>query len=126
MSFFVLFSTDRHVTGKLLSALQKFGSTLNDYMHLFLPPIVRLFDSPEVPMGIRRGALECIDHLSDVLDFSEYASLIIHPLVRCLDSGLTELRPNAMDTLTSLVVSSLSFAENLKHLRLKEDASRDV
>jgi hypothetical protein len=50
-------STDRHVTGKLLAALQKFGSTLNDYMHLFLPPIVRLFDSQEVPMGIRKGAL---------------------------------------------------------------------
>jgi hypothetical protein len=50
-------STDRHVTGKLLSALQKFGTTLNDYMHLFLPPIVRLFDCAEVPMAIRRGAL---------------------------------------------------------------------
>jgi hypothetical protein len=46
-------SPDRSVTGKLLSALQKFGTTLNDYMHLFLPPIVRLFDSPEVPMQVR-------------------------------------------------------------------------
>ena len=40
------------MTGKLLSALQKFGSNLSDYMHLFLPPIVRLFDSPEVPMQV--------------------------------------------------------------------------
>jgi FKBP12-rapamycin complex-associated protein len=50
---------------------------------------------------------ECIDQLSDVLDFSEYASLIIHPLVRCLDSGVTELRPHAMETLTALVVSQI-------------------
>ena len=34
-------SKGRSVTGKLLLALQKFGSTLNDYMHLILPPIVR-------------------------------------------------------------------------------------
>ena len=45
-------SPERSVTGKLLSALQKFGSNLSDYMHLFLPPIVRLFDSPEVPMQV--------------------------------------------------------------------------
>ena len=32
-------SKDRHVTGKLLTAIQKFGSTLADYLHLFLPPI---------------------------------------------------------------------------------------
>ena len=41
-------SRGRSVTGKLLLALQKFGSTLNDYMHLILPPIVRLFD-PSTP-----------------------------------------------------------------------------
>lgn len=55
-------------------------------------------------MPVRRGALECIDKLSDSLDFSEYSSLIIHPLVRCLDSNSTGLRQIAMDTLTSLVV----------------------
>ena len=38
-------SKGRSVTGKLLLALQKFGATLNDYMHLILPPIVKLFDS---------------------------------------------------------------------------------
>ena len=44
-------SRDRHVTGKLLTAIQKFGNTLSDYLHLFLPPMVRLFDSAEVPIG---------------------------------------------------------------------------
>ena len=96
-------SQGRQVTGKLLLALEKFGSTTNDYMHLILPPIVKLFDSPEVPLQIRGKALECIDRLSESLDFSEYASRIIHPLVRCLDST-PDLRPQAMDTLASLVV----------------------
>ncbi len=95
-------SRDRQVTGKLLVAIQRFGSTLTDYLHLFLPPIVKLFDSHDVPLDIRKQALETIERLSDVLDFSEFASRIIHPLVRCLDST-PELRATAMDTLSALV-----------------------
>lgn len=95
-------SKDRHVTGKLLMAIQKFGSTLADYLHLFLPPIVKLFDSHDVPIEIRKQALETIKRLSEVLDFSEFASRIIHPLVRCLDST-PDLRTTAMDTLSALV-----------------------
>ena len=39
-----------------------------------------------------RTALETIDHLSDNLDFMEFASRIVHPLVRTLD---TTPRPQA-------------------------------
>uniref|UniRef100_T1ISC3 Serine/threonine-protein kinase TOR n=1 Tax=Strigamia maritima TaxID=126957 RepID=T1ISC3_STRMM len=96
-------STNRTVTLKLLLALQKFGSNLDDYLHLILPPIVRLFDSQEVPIAVRRCALETVDHLTESLDFTDYASRIIHPLVRTLDST-PELRHVAMETLTALVV----------------------
>ena len=95
-------SRDRQVTGKLLTAIQRFGNTLTDYLHLFLPPIVKLFDSQEVPIEIRKQALETIERLSDVLDFSEFASRIIHPLVRCLDTT-PDLRTTAMNTLSALV-----------------------
>ncbi|EDX04859.1 GD23862 [Drosophila simulans] len=40
-------SKDRMVTRRLLQALQKFGSTLGYYLPLILPPIVKLFDSPD-------------------------------------------------------------------------------
>ena len=52
---------------------------------------------------VDRTALETIDRLTDTLDLTEYASRIIHPLVRTLDT-CSELRPIAMDTLTSLVL----------------------
>ena len=94
-------SRDRHVTGKLLTAIQKFGNTLSDYLHLFLPPMVKLFDS-DVPIDIRKQALETIERLTEVLDFSDFASRIIHPLVRCLETT-PELRMTAMDTLSALV-----------------------
>lgn len=57
----------------MLSALESFGPTLDDYMHLVLPPMVRLFDSLDVPWSVRKASLDAIDHLSACLDFSEYA-----------------------------------------------------
>eukprot|EP00092_Neocalanus_flemingeri_P019853 GFUD01021504.1.p1 GENE.GFUD01021504.1~~GFUD01021504.1.p1 ORF type:complete len:2235 (+),score=707.01 GFUD01021504.1:192-6707(+) len=96
-------SRDKQVTHKMLSALIKFGPTLDDYIHLVLPPMVKLFDCAEVPWSVRRSSLEAIDKLSDTLDFSEYAGRIIHPLVRCIDNS-PELRPAAMDALAAIVL----------------------
>lgn len=65
----------------MLLALQKFGNTLEEYLHMILPPVVKLFDTPDVPISVSRVAMETIDYLSDMLDFTDYGSRIIHPLV---------------------------------------------
>ena len=52
---------------------------------------------------ISRAALETIDRLTDSLDLTDYASRIIHPLVRTLDA-CPELRLPAMETLASLIM----------------------
>ncbi|PIK33483.1 putative serine/threonine-protein kinase mTOR-like [Apostichopus japonicus] len=39
---------------RLLNGVQRFGPNLDDYMHLLLPPIVKLFDSSEVPLPVRK------------------------------------------------------------------------
>ncbi|XP_028613619.1 serine/threonine-protein kinase mTOR [Grammomys surdaster] len=95
-------SQGRIVSIKLLAAIQLFGANLDDYLHLLLPPIVKLFDAPEVPLPSRKAALETVDRLTESLDFTDYASRIIHPIVRTLDQS-PELRSTAMDTLSSLV-----------------------
>lgn len=95
-------SPKRQVTGRLLVALQQFGSNLDDYLHIVLVPIIKLFDSNDVPMNIRRDALQTIDIFTETLELTEYASRIIQPLVRVLDTQ-PELRSQAMDTLTALV-----------------------
>lgn len=38
-------SPERNVTGKLLTALQKFGPVLDDYLHTLLAPIMKLLDA---------------------------------------------------------------------------------
>ncbi|XP_039227525.1 serine/threonine-protein kinase Tor [Drosophila yakuba] len=95
-------SKDRMVTRRLLQALQKFGSTLGYYLPLIVPPIVKLFDSPYVPQQVSMVALETINNLACQLDFTDFSSRIIHPLVRVLDTE-PELRDQAMITLRSLV-----------------------
>ncbi|XP_048736860.2 serine/threonine-protein kinase mTOR-like [Ostrea edulis] len=96
-------SENRAVTGKLLNALQLFGANLDDYLHLLLPPVVKLFDSPDVPLSVKRTALETVDKLTFTLDLTDFASRIIHPLVRTLDS-VPELQSTAMDTLCAMVM----------------------
>lgn len=96
-------SPDRSVTVKLLIALQAFGNNLDDYLHLIIPPIVKLFDPTDVPPKVSETAFETINYLAMILDFTDFSSRIIHPLVRILDSN-PELRPVAMQTLCSLVI----------------------
>ncbi len=72
----------RSVTKHLLLVLRRFGGTLSDYVHLLLPKIVIFFDFIEAPFAVRKTALECVEALSESIDLSEYASLILHPLTR--------------------------------------------
>lgn len=53
-------SKDRQVTLKLLICLQKLGSNLDDYLHLILPPVVRLFDAKDCPSSVCKQALETV------------------------------------------------------------------
>ncbi|XP_063917186.1 serine/threonine-protein kinase mTOR isoform X2 [Zophobas morio] len=95
-------SKERLYTIKLLEALHNFGNNLDEYMHLILPPIVRLFDAQDCPLVVSKKALETIDQLAEIIDFSDFISRIVHPLVRTIDN-CPELRPTAMDTLCSLM-----------------------
>ena len=82
--------------------MQKFGGNLEDYLHLILPPVVRLFDAVDINVNVRRTALETVDLISDSLDLSDFASRIVQPLIRCLENS-ADLRPTAMETLAALV-----------------------
>lgn len=96
-------SKDRAVTINMLEALQKFGNNLDDYLHLVLPPIIKLFEPIDVPQPVCMVALNTIKHLAQFLDFTDFSSRIIHPIVRILDIN-TELRNIALQTLCALVV----------------------
>lgn len=97
-------STKRQPTEKIFHAFLVFGSSAEEYMHLIIPILVRLFDSPAQPMFLRKSAIETIGKLSSMVNLNDYASKIIHPLTRVLASQEPSLRVAALDTLCALML----------------------
>ncbi|KAJ6493204.1 phosphatidylinositol 3-kinase [Mycena sanguinolenta] len=89
---------------KILDAFQTFGANIEEYLHLVIPIIVRTGESTFGSVALRKKAILTIDRLSRVINFSDHASRIVHPLMRILERGVTELRVAVLDTLCSLIV----------------------
>jgi hypothetical protein len=56
---------------QVLRALETFGSNLEDYLHLAVPSIVRLFEQPDAPVLMRQKAIFTTGQLCRQLDFGE-------------------------------------------------------
>lgn len=97
-------STKRQPTEKIFHAFLVFGSSAEEYMHLIIPVLVRLFDNATQPMFLRKLAIETIGKLSGMVNLNDYASKIIHPLTRALASHEPSLRVAALDTLCALML----------------------
>ena len=78
------------VTQKLLDTLVVLGCTLEEYLHLLIPPLVRLFEKPGDNESFRRNVIQTVDRLADELDVSQFSSMIIHGLIRTIDSNCGE------------------------------------
>lgn len=89
---------------RVLQALVKLGSNIEEYLHLVVPVLVKTFERTDAPMDLRRAAISTVGALSKRVDFSDYASRIIHPLVRTLSAPGPELRNVTMDVLCLLAV----------------------
>eukprot|EP00158_Paraphelidium_tribonemae_P009901 Partr_v1_DN28994_c0_g1_i3_m24719 putative Phosphatidylinositol 3-kinase len=96
-------STRRVPTEKTLESFAAFGSNIEEYLHLVLPAIMKLVEKPDVPIQIRKLAIQTVGKLAKKLSFADHASRIVHPLARVLQYQPAELRPVAMDTLSALV-----------------------
>lgn len=98
--------TDRRLNTLLhiLKAFTVFGSSVEDYLHLVLPVIVRSFENPAAPPELRKAALRVTGQLCRKVNFSDHASQIIHPLIRTLGNSDADVRGHAMDTLCVLVL----------------------
>ena len=97
-------STKRQPTEKIFHALLVFGSSGEEYMHLIIPVLVRLFDNPSQPIFLRKSAIETVGKLSSMVNLNDYAAKITHPLVRVLGSNEPSLRVAALDTLCALML----------------------
>eukprot|EP00736_Rhodelphis_marinus_P007859 Rmarinus@m.12108 len=90
---------------KVLHSLEMFGTNLDDYLHLVVPALVRLFEQLDAPVAVRQNALYTLARLGRCLDFTGQASRILHTLARVLDDPDVDrsLEKPAMDVLCCMV-----------------------
>ena len=93
----------RSTSEKVLHTFLVFGSSSEEYMHLIIPAIIRVFEKPQQPFPVRRQAIETIGKLSRQVNVSDFASRIIHPLTRVLSTGEPVLKQAALDTMCALI-----------------------
>ncbi|KAJ3311625.1 phosphatidylinositol kinase- protein kinase tor1 [Boothiomyces sp. JEL0838] len=87
---------------RLLNALLIFGQNLEEYLHLVIPAVVKVFESPDNPVNLKRSAIQLLGQLSRTINIRDQSSRIIHPIVRSLSSPSIEIRAACMDTLARI------------------------
>lgn len=63
---------------RVFHAILVFGQTAEEYMHMIIPTLVRMFQKPTNPINMRKAAIETIAKISRQVNISDYASIIIH------------------------------------------------
>ena len=96
-------ASNRNATKRVLRAFLVFGSSAEEYMHLIIPVVIKLFDKPTQPQFLRKLAMETLGKISRKVNISEYATRIIQPLCRVLAGSDGVLRQTALDTLCALI-----------------------
>ncbi|KAJ5637081.1 hypothetical protein N7490_006960 [Penicillium lividum] len=93
----------RQPSEKILHAFLIFGSSGEEYMHLIIPAIVRLFDGSQNPQSIRKSAIDSLTKLSRQVNVSDFASLMVHSLSRVVAGTDRVLRQAALDCICALI-----------------------
>lgn len=91
-----------NVSLRVLKAFVSFGSNIEEYIHLIIPNIVRLFEYG--PQNVRKSAIVTIGKLSRTVNINDMSSRVVHTLLRVLASHNEELTRSAMNTLCFLLL----------------------
>lgn len=110
-------SDSRDATIKVLHCLRVVATakgSLEDFLHILLPALVRLCESSEELLNMRIATVHTISAIASTHDISEHASRIIHPFARILQSTNNSLSnattPAGVTTSSSTAVSLSSSA----------------
>jgi len=110
---------------RVLQAVVKLGTNIEEYMHMIIPLLVKTFERPEAPLNLRRAAISTIGALSRRVDLSDHASRITHALSRILALPIPELRTATMDVLCLMVIqlgqNYLNFAPLVRKVTICHD-----
>ncbi|KAG8827189.1 phosphatidylinositol kinase- protein kinase tor1 [Serendipita sp. 401] len=90
---------------KAFQTYHTFGSNVEEYMHLLLPVLLAAVESPDTTSNaqLKRTALTTVAGLARRVNLSDYASRIIHPLIRVIPDAPQDVRDAIKDTMCTLV-----------------------
>jgi len=95
-------STDKQVTLKILSLIQKFDNNSQDFLSVIMPRILIIFEDNDYPVNVRERALKTVKILSTNLDLTNFYSMILQPSIRVHQSN-PDLKDSVRDLIYSLV-----------------------
>ena len=95
----------RRPTLKVLHALGVFDQNLQEHLHLVVPAVLRLCEQHDAPRRARSRAVRLFGWLCSRLDLREYASQLLHGLMRVLRGAAEEERNHVLATLCALLSS---------------------
>uniref|UniRef100_A0A914W4K3 Serine/threonine-protein kinase TOR n=1 Tax=Plectus sambesii TaxID=2011161 RepID=A0A914W4K3_9BILA len=85
-------SKDKMVTAHVLRTLQAICSSLEEHLHLIIPPIVKIFDDKDAtPLIVRQSAINTLYVFATEMSIAVYAPRILHAWLRAM--GEEETRP---------------------------------
>ncbi|RDX49678.1 atypical/PIKK/FRAP protein kinase [Lentinus brumalis] len=88
---------------KIFDVFLTFGANVEEYLQLVIPLIVKTYERPDAGTPLRQKAIHTIEGLTRRVNLSDYASRIIHPLVRVINHD-NALRTAVLDTLCAFMI----------------------
>lgn len=87
---------------ELMKAIQLSGTNLDDYLHMLLPPLIKLLEISEIGPYVKKEVLKALRKLSPCIDFIDFISPIVHTLSRIIYTQ-PDLRDDAIQTLIVII-----------------------
>lgn len=80
-------SQDTSVTRQVLHTFVALGNLLVDFLHLIIPGLTLFFEDLHCPPAVRKTAIGTLGQMSISIPLAEYASRIVHPIIRLLNDS---------------------------------------
>ena len=99
-------SDGRRPTLRALRALETFDMNLQSQLHLVVPAVLRLCEQHDAPPRPRQRAISLFGRLCCRLDLREYASQLVHGMLRVLRGASPAAEARVMGSLCALMAAT--------------------
>lgn len=96
-------SSKRTASERILHTILAFGPISEDFMHLIIPALVRMFQTQLNPVPTRKAAIDTIGKITRQVNISDHASIIIHNLTQVIGGREQGLKQSALDCICALI-----------------------